>query len=81
MSHLNVNMERAVLRVSLDTLIAEHGKWRVVMTAIKAMVRGRRRVKTIRPQDLPRVLRRDIGMPTVVDPPSMPTVMSVYSRP
>lgn len=81
MSHIQISTERAILRVSMDTLIAEHGKWRVVMSAIKAMVRSRRKVQTIRPSDLPPALRRDIGLPTVVDPPRMPTVMSVYARP
>lgn len=81
MTHVNMIPDTAVLRISVDTLIAEHGKWRVVMTAIKAMVRGRRRVQTIRPQDLPARMRADIGLPTVVDPPSLPTVMWVYFRP
>lgn len=81
MSHIQISAEQAILRISVDTLIAEHGKWRVVIAAIKAMVRGRRRVQTIRPIDLPPAIRRDIGLPTVVDPPRMPTVLSVYSRP
>ncbi len=81
MSHIQISTEQAILRVSVDTLIAEHGKWRVVVAAIKAMVRGKRRVQTIRPLDLPPSLRRDIGLPTVVDPPSLPTVMMVYMRP
>ncbi|SDG41193.1 hypothetical protein [Pelagibacterium luteolum] len=81
MSHVNASLEAAILRVSVDTLVAEHGKWRVVMAAIKTMVRGRRQVQTIRPQDLPPSIRRDIGLPTVVDPPRMPTVMMVYARP
>jgi hypothetical protein len=81
MSHIQISTEQAILRVSVDTLIAEHGKWRVVVAAIKAMVRGKRKVQTIRPIDLPPSLRRDIGLPTVVDPPSMPTVLSVYMRP
>ncbi|WMT91441.1 hypothetical protein [Pelagibacterium sp. H642] len=81
MSHIQASNEHAVLRISVDTLIAEHGKWRVVLAAIKAMVRGKRRVQTIRPIDLPNSIRRDIGLPTIVDPPSMPTVMMVYARP
>ncbi|WP_332718669.1 hypothetical protein [Pelagibacterium mangrovi] len=81
MSHIQISTEQAILRVSVDTLIAEHGKWRVVVAAIKAMVRGKRRVQTIRPLDLPPSLRRDIGLPTVADPPSLPTVMMVYMRP
>lgn len=81
MSHIQISTEQAILRISVDTLIAEHGKWRVVVAAIKAMVRGKRKVQTIRPLDLPPSLRRDIGLPTVVDPPSMPTVLSVYMRP
>jgi hypothetical protein len=81
MSHVNMQVEGAILRISVDTLMAEHGKWRVIMAAIKAMVRGRRRVQTIRPQDLPNSIRADIGLPTVVDPPRMPTVMMVYARP
>lgn len=56
------------MRMSLDTLVADHGKWRVVIAALKALVR-RRRVQTIRPQDLPPVLRRDLGLPPVADPP------------
>ncbi len=81
MSHIQISNEQAVLRVSVDTLVAEHGKWRVVLAAMKAMVRGRRRVQTIRPIDLPPSLRRDLGLPTVVDPPSPPTVLTVYMRP
>lgn len=81
MSHVNMQVEGAILRISVDTLIAEHGRWRVIMTAIKAMVRVRRRVQTIHPHDLPNSIRADIGLPVIVDPPRMPTVMSVYARP
>lgn len=81
MSHVHNGAEAAILRVSVDTLIAEHGKWSVVIAALKAMVRGRRHVQTIRPTDLPPAIRRDIGLPTVVDPPpQMPTVLTVYAR-
>ncbi|WP_417579967.1 hypothetical protein [Pelagibacterium sp.] len=81
MSHVNMQAEGAILRVSLDTLVAEHGKWRVVTAAVKAMVRGSNRVQTVHPQDLSNVIRADIGLPLIVDPPSMPTVMMVYARP
>lgn len=81
MSQVNMQVEGAILRISLDTLMAEHGKWRVIMAAIKAMVRSKRRVQRIRPQDLPNSIRKDIGLPTIVDPPRMPTVMNVYFRP
>lgn len=81
MTHVNSISDTAVLRISVDTLVAEHGKWRVVLAAIRAMVRGRRRVQTVRSQDLPARIRADIGLPTVVDPPGGPTVMTVYMRP
>ena len=83
MTHVSVSTNRPILAESLDTLVIEHGKWRVVMAAVKAMVRGKRRVQTIRPLDLPPHLRADIGLPHVVDPPPVPAavVMLVYARP
>lgn len=81
MSNMTLTADRPVLSVTVDTLVEEHGKWRVVLETIKAMVRSKRRTQTVRAEDLPDWVRRDIGLPTAVDPPRMPTVMMVYARP
>ncbi|RDE07993.1 hypothetical protein [Pelagibacterium lacus] len=69
-----------MLRVSVETLIAEHGKWSVVIMALRAMARSKRQVQRVRSSDLPIAIRRDIGLPAIVDPPSRPMVLTVYSR-
>lgn len=69
--------DAAILRVSLDTLVAEHGRWRVVAATLKAMVRGHKRAQAIRGQDLSNWIRADIGLPAAADPPgpAMPVTM------
>lgn len=81
MSNITLTADRPVLSVTVDALVEEHGKWHVVLETIKAMVRAKKRVQVVHPHDLPNWVRRDIGLPTIVDPPRMPTVMTVYARP
>lgn len=81
MTNITLTTDRPILSVSVDTLVEEHGKWRVVLETLKMMMRSKRRTQKVRVQDLPDWVRRDIGLPTVVDPPRMPTVMMVYARP
>lgn len=80
MSHVHMNPDATMLRVSVETLIAQHGKWRVILTAIRPVGRRPRKVQAIRPMDLPPALRRDLGLPITADPPPVPTALSVYFR-
>lgn len=71
MSNIHAHHDSAILRVSVDTLINEHGRWRVALAALAAAIRARKRRL---PQSVARLdnrLRADIGLPPVVDPPGM----------
>ena len=82
MSHIHMTPDYAKLRVSVETLVARHGKWRVILTAIWPARHPRaRKPQKIRPIDLPPSLRRDLGLPITADPPAPPTLWSIYFRP
>ncbi len=72
MSNIGIHHDSALLRISVDTLIAEHGRWRVALAALVAAIRSRRiRRRPESAQLLSNRLRADIGLPPVVDPPGM----------
>ncbi|GGA56569.1 hypothetical protein [Pelagibacterium lentulum] len=70
MTTRQIHSDSAILRVCVDTLVAEHGRWQVFKSAIVALVRSKRRTTVVSSTDLPQWLRHDIGLPPIADPPS-----------
>ncbi len=56
-------MGRAISRPEIDRLITDFGRWDVFRAAVAAVVRPRRPLPDA--GDLPKYLRRDIGLPPV----------------
>lgn len=71
MSNIQAHHDSAILRVSVDTLIDQHGRWRVALAALAAAIRARKRRQPQGTQWLDNRLRADIGLPPIVDPPGM----------
>jgi hypothetical protein len=70
MSNIQARHDSALLRVSVDMLIHEHGRVRVALAALAAALRKRRR-EPQSAQLLDNRLRADIGLPPIVDPPGL----------
>lgn len=72
MTNIQARHDSALLQVSVDTLIDQHGRWRVALTAIAAACRSknqRRRVQGVHVLD--NHLRADIGLEPLIEPPGM----------
>ena len=70
MNHVQSRQDSLLLAVCVDTLAQEHGRWRVAWAALVAAVRGKNAAKPQSSLCLPNAIRRDIGLPPIVDPPS-----------
>jgi len=55
---------RAPARPAIESLIAEHGGWRVIVTVAGALLRRRLKPPPVTAEDLPVHIRRDIGLHT-----------------
>lgn len=70
MTTRQIHSDSAILRVCVETLVAEHGRWQVLKSAIVTLVRIKPRATVVSSTDLPQWLRDDIGLPPIADPPS-----------
>ncbi|WP_196259484.1 hypothetical protein [Pelagibacterium limicola] len=81
MSNIEARHDSALLRVSVDTLIADHGRWRVALAALVAAMQSQpRRQRRHYVPHMSNRLRADIGLPPADDPPT-PIVMMLYHKP
>lgn len=56
----------------LDAFISEYGVGRVLRATLVTVVRPRpRRQRRMYAEDLPEQIRRDLGLPPILEPPSM----------
>jgi hypothetical protein len=56
------------LPAALDSVIDQHGAWRVLRAALAAALKGRRRLRVTAPETLNDHMRRDIGLEPLPSP-------------
>lgn len=71
-----IDMKPHLPRVSeaerIEAFISEYGVGRVLRATLVAVMRPRpRRQRRMHAEDLPEEIRRDLGLPPILEPPSM----------
>ncbi len=68
-SMTNTQIPRVPARYLIESLIVEHGFWRVIRETLRARSAVRKAARIVASSDISNHLRRDMGLPTQAPPP------------